>query len=117
LELLNQRHQAATAVASELLPAEQDVDSAIVRNAKLAIAVVEGRRRCNLPLCAGQEGLNLIANATVRLVEARELLAQAHVAFRATQGEIGLKAFSYGDLGPCPPSSAEAAPAPLTIVA
>ena len=115
--MLNQRHQAAAAVASELLPAEQDVDSAILRNAKLAIAVVEGRRRCKLPLCAGQEGLSLVANATVRLVEARELLAQAHAAFRATQDEIGLKAFSYGDLSECPPSSAEAGPAPLTIVA
>lgn len=115
--MLNQRHQAATAVASELLPAEKEVDSAIVRNAKVAIAVVEGRRKCNLPLSAGQEGLNLIANATLRLVEARELLAQAHVAFRSTQDEIGLQAFSYGDVGPCPPSTAEAGPAPLTIVA
>ena len=115
--MLNHRHEAASAVAAELLPAEQDVDSAIVRNAKLAIAVVEGRRKCKLPLSSGQEGLTLIANATVRLVEARELLAQAHAAFRSTQDEIGLRAFSYGDLGACPPSSAEAAPGPLSIVA
>jgi hypothetical protein len=117
LELLNQRHEAARAVAAELLPAEREVDSAIVRNARLAIAVVEGRRKCKLPLCAGQEGLNFIANATVRLVEARELLAQAHVAFRSTQDEIGLQAFSYGDVSECPPSTAEAAPGHLSVVA
>jgi hypothetical protein len=105
--LLNQRHETARAVASELLPAEKDVDSAIVRNARLTIAVVEGRRKCKLPLNAGQDGLNLVTEATARLVEARALLAQAHSAFRETQNEIGLQAFSYGDISECPPSSAE----------
>lgn len=115
--MLNQRHEIAQAVAAELLPAEREVDCAIVRNSKLAIAVVEGRRKCNLPLSTGQEGLNMITNATVRLVEARQLLAAAHSAFRETQAEIGLKAFSYGDVTPCPPSSGEVETAPLSIVA
>lgn len=115
--MLNQRHEIARGIAAELLPAEREIDSAIVRNSKLAIAVVEGRRKCKLPLSTGQEGLNMIANATVRLVEAREFLAQAHSAFRATQDEVGLQAFSYGDLSECPPSTGEAAPAPLSIVA
>jgi hypothetical protein len=115
--LLNQRHEAARTVAAELLPAERDVDSAIVRNSRLTIAVIESRRKCKLPLTAGQEGLALIASANARLVEARSLLAQAHSAFRATQDEIGLQAFSYGDISECPPSSGEALPAPLSIVA
>lgn len=115
--MLNQRHEVARSIAAELLPAEREVDSAIVRNSKLAIAVVEGRRKCNLPLSTGQEGLNMIANATVRLVEARDFLAQAHSALRATQDEIGLNAFSYGDLSECPPSTGQAGTAPLTIVA
>ena len=115
--MLNQRHQVAQSIAAELLPAEREVNSAIIRNSKLAIAVVEGRQKCNLPLTAGQEGLNHIASATVRLVEARELLAQAHSAFRATQAEIGLQAFSYGDVTPCPPSTGETTSAPFSIVA
>jgi hypothetical protein len=115
--LLNQRHEAARAVASELLPAERDVDSAIVRNSKLAIAVVEGRAKCNLPLTSGQEGLALVTNATARLVEARALLAEAHIAFRATQSEIGLQAFNYGDVSPCPPSKGADVAPPLAIVA
>lgn len=114
--MLNQRHETARAVASELLPAEKDVDSAIVRNARLTIAVIEGRRKCRLPLTAGQDGLNLVTQATARLVEARGLLAQAHSAFRETQNEMGLQAFSYGDISECPPSSAEE-PLPLKIVA
>lgn len=117
--MLNQRHEVAKAVASELLPAERDVDAAIVRNSKLTIAVVEGRRSCKLPLSAGQNGLELVANATARLIEARALLAEAHSAFRETQHEIGLKAFSYGDVSECPPSTAEAGttPARLSVVA
>jgi hypothetical protein len=105
--LLNQRHEAARAVASELLPAEREVDAAIVRNAKLTVAVIEGRRKCKLPLTAGQDGLSYVVKATARLLEAREFLAHAHLAFRTTQDEIGLKAFSYGDEQECPPSSGE----------
>ena len=95
--MLNQRHAAARAVANELLPAEKIVDEAIVRNAKLAIAVVEGRRSAKLPLTAGQEALGYVAQANLRLCEARGLLAEAHRSFRQTQAEIGLNAFSYGD--------------------
>lgn len=115
--MLNQRHEAARAVASELLPAEQDVDSAIVRSAKVTIAVVERRRACRLPLSAGQEGLGLVADATAKLVEARACLAQAHIAFRSTQTEISLEAFSYGDISECPPSKTGEAAPPLKVVA
>lgn len=105
--MLNQRHKAAQAIANELFPAEKVVDDAIVHHAKLAIAVVEGRRSAKLPITAGQEALDYVTQATVRLSEARALLAAAHRSFRETQVEIGLKAFSYGDLQECPPSSGE----------
>lgn len=109
--MLNQRHQVAQAVANELLPAEQEVEAAIVRNARLTIAVIEGRRNARLPIAAGQEGLNFVAIATARLVEARGLLLEAHCSFRKTQSEIGLDAFSYGDVAQCPPSKAQLFPA------
>lgn len=105
--MLNQRHEAARTVASELLPAEREVDSAIIRNAKVTISVIEGRKNCKLPLHTGQEGLNCVAQALASLVEARAFLAQAHAAFRTTQNEIGLKAFCYGDEQECPPAAGE----------
>ena len=104
--MLNARHNLAQTVANELLPTEKDVDEAILRSSRLAIAVVEGRRALRVPLTTGQEGLELVAQATANLVRARGLLAEAHVAFRKTQSEIGLDAFSYGDMGECPPPSA-----------
>ncbi|RST30625.1 hypothetical protein HMF7854_07085 [Sphingomonas ginkgonis] len=114
--MLNQRHAAAQAVARELIPAERDLDAAIVHSAKLAIAVVEGRKAAKLPLATGQEALTLIAGATAQLVAARKQMIEAHHAFRETQIEIGLGAFSYGDIWECPPSSEHEA-APLSIVA
>lgn len=103
--MLNDRHHLAQTVASDLLPAERDVDSAILHNARLAISVIEGRRRLRLPLTTGQVGLELVSQATANLVQARGLMAEAHAAFRKTQSEIGLDAFSYGDIGVCPPAS------------
>ncbi|UUR08139.1 hypothetical protein [Sphingomonas glaciei] len=101
--MLNKRHEIAQAIANELLPSEKEVDSAIVRSAKLMIAVVEGRRAARVCLSIGQEGLDLVAQASVKLVVARGLLAEAHVAFRKTQSEVGLDAFNYGDAAECPP--------------
>lgn len=115
--MLNARHKLAQTVASELLPAERDVDQAIVRNARLAIAVVEGRGTLRLPLTAGQDGLALVTQATASLAHARGLLAEAHAAFRQTQRDIGLDAYSYGDFGECPPSTATAVEPPLRAVA
>lgn len=101
--MLNQRHATAQAVARELIPAEKALDDAIVYNARITIATVEGRRSARLPLASGQEGLDLVAQVGVRLMEARSLLTRAHDAFRQTQNEIGLQAFSYGDAQECPP--------------
>jgi hypothetical protein len=104
--MLNQRLAAARRVADELLPAETDLDNAIVRAARLAIAVIEGRRSAKLPLDTGQEGLAFMSRATAKLVDARGDIMAAHVAFRETQEEIGLKAVSFGDIHESPDKKA-----------
>jgi len=106
--MLNQRLAAARRVADELLPAETDLDNAIVRAARLAIAVIEGRRSAKLPLDTGQEGLAFMSRATAKLVDARGDIMAAHVAFRETQEEIGLKAVSFGDYWESPDKKASA---------
>lgn len=100
--MLNERLSAAKAVASELFPAEQELDNAIVHASRLVIAVVENRRRAKLPITAGQEGLSRAMNAAAHLVEARAELGAAHAAFRETKDEIGLRAVAVGDLWDCP---------------
>lgn len=113
--MLNKRHEVAQAIAKELIPAEADIDTAILRNARLTIAVVEGRKALKMPLLAGQEGLALVARANANLVEARGLIAAAHVAFRQTQSEAGLDAFCYGDVAECPPAKAAATLRPANV--
>jgi hypothetical protein len=96
--MLNQRLSAAKKVADELLPAEADLDAAILHTSRLAIAVIEGAKTAKMPLDTGQEGLALVARAAAKLIEARGEMLAAHVAFRETQQEIGLGAVSFGDL-------------------
>ena len=100
--MLNDRLIVAQNVASELLPAEAEVDSAIVHASRLTIAVVEGRRKARLPITVGQEALSHVASATTQLVNARAQLGSAHVALRAAKDEIGLRAVGMGDLWDCP---------------
>jgi hypothetical protein len=100
--MLNQRLAAARKVADELLPAETDLDNAILHASRLAIAVIEGRRSARLPLDTGQEGLAMMSRATAKMVDARGDIMAAHVAFRETQDEIGLRAVSFGDLWESP---------------
>ena len=113
--MLNKRHEIAQSIAKELIPAEGEIDNVILRNARLTIAVVEGRRAAKMPLLAGQEGLALVTRANASLVEARGLIAAAHVAFRQTQSEAGLDAFCYGDVAECPPSKAAVTLRPANV--
>lgn len=113
--MLNQRLSAAKAVAAELFPAENDLESAILHHARLTIAVVEGRRSAKLPIATGQEGLRYIVRATERLVEARGEIANAHAALRETREEIGLRAVAFGDFWDCPPKNAAAAGAAANV--
>ena len=105
--MLNQRLTFARGVAEELFPAEADIEKAIVHASRLTIALVEGRKTAKLPITVGQEGLAHMSRATAKLVDARGDIGAAHAAFRETQGELGLKAVSFGDFWDCPPPKGE----------
>ena len=100
--MLNQRLAAARGVADELLPAEIDLDNAILHASRVAIAVIEGRRSAKLPLDTGPHGLALVSRAATKLIEARGDILSAHVAFRETQGDIGLRTVAFGDIHESP---------------
>lgn len=115
--MLNQRLTAARKVADELLPAESNLDDAILHASKVAIAVIEGRRAAKLPLNVGQEGLALVSRAATKLIDARGDIIEAHVAFRATQDEIGLRAVSFGDVYESPDKKTAQLPDTIANVA
>ena len=115
--MLNQRLAAARKVADELLPAETDLDNAILHASKVAIAVIEGRRSAKVPLNVGQEGLALVSRAATKLIDARGDIIDAHVAFRATQDEIGLRTVSFGDIHESPDKKTAQLPDTIANVA
>lgn len=111
------RLKVARDVAAKLYPLEQCIDSAIVRQAELQIAVIEGRRIARLPLHAGQKGLELAAEAVVNLLAARASVHAAHAELRAVQEAMGIKVLGFGDMGDTPTGYHEPAEAPaLTVV-
>lgn len=100
--MLNQRLEAAKGVANELFPAEEMLENAILHTSRIMIAVIEGRRTARLPVTAGQTGLERALKAANHLAAARAELGAAHVAFRQTQIEIGLREVSFGLNWECP---------------
>lgn len=115
--MLNQRLSAAQGVAKELFPAEETLENALLHTSRMMIAAIEGRRLAKLPITMGQAALERTAAAASHLVAARAALGEAHVAFRQTSDEIGLRALSYGDLNECPPASGAAEERPsLSVV-
>jgi hypothetical protein len=110
----NERLAAAQRIAALLIPHEQEIDDAIIRNARLTMAMVEGRRAAKAPLTLGQQSLELIARANASLLEARGHVAKAHLELRDAQFALGLGAVSYGDYGQTP--TEPAARAPLSVV-
>ena len=117
--MLNQRLAAAKAVASQLMPTEQLIEDAIVGNARIAIAIVQGRQSAKLPITAGQESLEAIAGVQAALIEARLQIGSAHAFLAQEKIRIGLGERAMGDWGECPPIAENAAPqiAPLRVVA
>lgn len=100
--MLNQRLTAARKIAGELFPAEQDIDSSILRTAALIKAIVEGRRDAKVPITMGQESLASLVAALNGLVDARAQIGRAHTALAQDRLDAGLRAFGMGDVSECP---------------
>lgn len=118
--MLNQRLTAAKAVATALFPTEKMIEDAIVGNARLAIAIIEGRQSARLPISAGQESLAAVAGVQAALVEARLQIGAAHAALAEDKIRVGLGERAMGDWGECPEvKGAQGMPqtAPLRVVA
>lgn len=118
--MLNTRREVCKSVASGLISLERSIDDAIVQQGIVQAAVVEGRRKAKLPLDAGQDGIALIADASVALVAARKAVHEAHIRLREVQDRMGVGVVAFGDYGDTPrvyTTAEDVAPASLTLVA
>lgn len=100
--MLNQRLTVARTITTNLIGLERQIDDALVMHGQLQIALIEGRRSANLPLDAGQGGLDKVTEAAASLVAARKAMNEAHYAFRAVRDQLRLPVHAYGDTGDSP---------------
>ena len=105
--MLKQRRQAAEKVATHLFAVEQGVDAAITRAAQFTAAMIEARTEANLSAVVGQAELALASRATALMIEARQLIIDAHKQLAQTRIDVGLREVSFGDTAECPPVVAE----------
>ncbi|MDB5672566.1 MAG: hypothetical protein JWO25_3525 [Alphaproteobacteria bacterium] len=101
--MLKQRRQAAEKVAAHLFAVEEGVDAAISRTAQFTTAMIEARAEANLSAVIGQAELALASRATALMVEARQLIVDAHKQLAQTRIDVGLREVSFGDTSECPP--------------
>jgi hypothetical protein len=101
--MLKQRREAAEKVAAHLFAVEEGVDAAIARAAQFTAAMIEARAEANLSAVVGQAELALASRATQLMVEARQLIVDAHKQLAQTRIEVGLREVAFGDPTECPP--------------
>jgi hypothetical protein len=101
--MLKQRREAAEKVATHLFAVEEGVDNAISRAAQFTTAMIEARAEANLSAVVGQAELALASRATALMVEARQLIIDAHKQLAQTRIDVGLREISFGDTAECPP--------------
>ncbi|MDO7841829.1 hypothetical protein [Sphingomonas immobilis] len=100
--MLNHRLAAARKVAAHLMPAEADLESSIVRNARLQIAIVEARQEAKAPKNLGAAALVHLADAGQALAAAWTSMTSAHSALHEDQRLAGLSTFAFGDVDETP---------------
>ncbi len=100
--MLNQRLAVTRDVTIQLTDLERDLDAIIVKQARLQIALIEGRRSANLPLDTGQRSIEKIMEAAANLVAARAAVHFAHYDLRAVRDQLRLPVHAYGDYGDTP---------------
>jgi hypothetical protein len=100
--MLKQRRKAAEKVATHLFAVEEGVDAAICRAAQFTAAMIEARAEANLSAVVGQAELALAARATALMIEARQLIVDAHKQLAQTRIDVGLREIGFGDSSECP---------------
>ena len=94
-----QRRLVAREVTQKLNIVESQIDQTLVAAGMLLASLPEARERANLSDVIGQDALDLVAQATVILAQARGKFVEAHHALAATSRSIGVDPRTTGGIG------------------
>jgi hypothetical protein len=90
MEKSMERRIVAKEVAHKLGAVDRQIDQTLVAAGALLAALPDARVRARLSAVVGQEALDLVAQATVILSQARGKFVEAHNALAVTGNQIGV---------------------------
>ncbi|RXD05130.1 hypothetical protein EQZ23_08410 [Sphingomonas sp. UV9] len=103
--MLKQRREATDKVTVDFLKAEAAVDHAAMLAASCVSTLLQQRAAANLPVGTGVMALQMLSQASLDIINARQRFVEAHRALVDVRAEIGLGQFyGYGDTAECPPN-------------
>ncbi len=103
--MLKQRRDATDKVTIDFLKAEAAVDHAAMLAASCVSTLLQQRVAANLPVGTGVAALQMVSQASLDIINARQRFVEAHRALVDVRAEIGLGQFyGYGDTAECPPN-------------
>lgn len=119
ITMLKERRTATDAVTQQFLKAEAAVDEAAMLAASCVATLLQQRVAANLPVGTGVAALQMISQASLDIINARQRFVEAHQALVQVRTDIGLGQFyGYGDTAQCPPNEgALRAETPLRLAA
>lgn len=94
--MLKQRVVAAEKIAAELHEAEDAIDQAIIKLAKLAGTLPVARFDTNMSAIVGQDAVTKVTQAIAAAGQVRQMVTDAHHALSETQRQVGLGARMFG---------------------
>ena len=103
-------------VATDLVEAERDLDTAMLSTVRLMNTMLEARRATGVPLATGHGAIKRVADAVSQLVEVRGALVDGHGELAEVKSTMPfIREMGMGDESPCP--NEHASDAGLRIVA
>ncbi|MBO9711911.1 hypothetical protein [Sphingomonas sp.] len=99
---MNRKIKAGQRVAERLFPAENSIDDAILQNAALMIALINGRKEAQLPATEIQDMLRNTAKGIATLIEGRGAICVTHSGIVELRDRHGLPTRGFGCESPCP---------------
>jgi len=87
---------AARKIMRALLPAEDEIDSAIVANTNLIGSIVRGRQEMGAALEVGHDAARSAVNSLARLFDARDEAIRCHQLLAITRDALGLDGSDVG---------------------
>jgi hypothetical protein len=88
--------EAGRQISKQLLPSEEAIDGSIVQNAKLIIAILEGRKKMGVAAEVGHDAILSATAGMAALTQARDHTVTCHKQLAFVRDELGFSPRAMG---------------------